>query len=79
MQAPSALGRIASLNQNEAAAADMTLVKSNTLKRKTTVLMRTSTLNEAETEFDWRDRLKQWKQVSQSAGAVTSFADMKVE
>ena len=57
----------------------MTLMKSNTLNRKKTILLRTSSLNEAEKEFDWRDRLKQWKQVSQAAGAVTSFADMKVE
>ena len=45
------------------------------MNRRKTIVVKTSQLNEAEKEVDWRDRLKQWKKVGQSSGSVTSFAD----
>ena len=57
----------------------MALKSTNSLPRRTSLLVRGSSINEKEQEFDWRDRLRQWKQVGQSSGAVTSFADKQVE
>ena len=39
------------------------------------MVMRESQISEKDSEFDWRDRLRQWKQMQQSAGSVTSFTD----
>ena len=49
------------------------------LERKKSLLVRESQLGEKEKEFDWRDRLRQWKSVQMSSGAVTSFADQRLE
>ena len=54
---------------------NMTLKSQNSFSRKKTMIIKTSQLNEAEKEVDWRDRLRQWKQVGQSSGSITSFAD----
>jgi hypothetical protein len=48
------------------------------LKRKITEKMKksvrtTASLDEKDQAFDWMDRLRQWKQVQLSSGAVTSF------
>jgi hypothetical protein len=48
------------------------------LKRKITEKMKksvrtTADLDEKDQAFDWMDRLRQWKQVQLSSGAVTSF------
>ena len=48
------------------------------LKRKITETMKkavrtTADLDEKDQAFDWMDRLRQWRQVQLSQGAVTSF------
>lgn len=35
--------------------------------------------DEAEPEFDWKDRLKSWRQMQTSKGAIKSFTDRKKE
>lgn len=57
----------------------MTLKNTSQVQRKKTLLVRDSQIGKRETEYDWRERLRQWKQVQQSAGAVTSFADHKIQ
>jgi hypothetical protein len=52
------------------------------LKRKITEKMKksvrtTASLDEKDQAFDWMDRLRQWKQVQLSSGAVTSFEKNK--
>ena len=82
LMAPNQLGNLSNRQastSNEGSAAEITLMKSNSLNKTKTILIRKSTLNEAEKESNWTDRLRQWKQVSQSAGAVTSFDDQKLE
>ena len=40
------------------------------------ILVVDNTLNRKDTEFDWRDRLKQWNQVQLSLGTITSFSQL---
>lgn len=40
------------------------------------ILVVENTLNRKDTEFDWRDRLKQWNQVQLSLGTITSFSQL---
>ena len=49
---------------------EMMIRSSSGIKRNKTLLVRGSSVNSKETEFDWRERLRQWKKVSQSSGAV---------
>ena len=34
-------------------------------------------LSRKDVEFDWSDRVKQWKKVQMSSGAITSFENLK--
>ena len=43
------------------------------LKKKKTVLIQETGIEKKDKEFDWRDRLKNWKQMQQTEGAVTGF------
>ena len=43
------------------------------IKRKKTVLVQETGIEKKDKEFDWRDRLKNWKQMQQTEGAVTGF------
>ena len=45
------------------------------VQRRKTVLLNEATISKRDTEVDWKDRLKQWKQRQQTFGAVTSFED----
>lgn len=44
-------------------------------QRRGTLLLNEGTIKEHDTELDWKDRLKQWKQRQQTDGAVTNFED----
>jgi len=45
------------------------------LVRKQTLLVKDSNIAKKDTEVDWRNRMKQWKQRQQTDGAVTGFDD----
>ena len=44
------------------------------IKKHQSILVVESNLNKKDTEFDWKDRLKQWNQVQLSLGTITSFS-----
>ena len=51
-----------------------TLVKKQSgNKGKKHVLFDEDPFKKKDTEFDWRDRLKQWKKMQQSSGAILDF------
>ena len=56
---------------------EMTLLRTTTKKR--TILISGSKLGEKDIEVDWRDRLKQWRTVQMSQGAVNTLADKNKE
>jgi hypothetical protein len=44
------------------------------IPKKTSILdTRDSGGHTADTEYDWRDRFKQWRDVQMSTGAITDF------
>ena len=45
-------------------------------KRQSILLVENNTLQRKDTEFDWKDRLKQWNQVQLSLGTITSFSQL---
>jgi hypothetical protein len=61
------------------------LVKDPTKKKEGTLLIiqEQSRMEDGsqqpEPEFDWKDRLKSWKQMQTSKGAIKSFTDRKKE
>ena len=44
------------------------------LKKHQSILVVDNTLQKKDTEFDWKDRLRQWNQVQLSLGTITSFS-----
>lgn len=75
----SGIQRTNSLRTNEGDTSQFTIKTQDSLSRRKTILVKSSQLKEGEKEVDWRDRLRQWKQVGQSSGSVNSFADQQVE
>ena len=52
------------------------LARAPSIKKVQSILVVDNTLNRKDTEFDWRDRLKQWNQVQLSLGTITSFSQL---
>mmetsp|Transcript_3428 Transcript_3428/g.3991 ORF Transcript_3428/g.3991 Transcript_3428/m.3991 type:complete len:96 (+) Transcript_3428:53-340(+) len=48
---------------------------SSGMQRRKTVLLNEGEVNKKDSEYDWRDRMKQWKQRQQTSGSVTNFQD----
>lgn len=49
------------------------------LFKKNFSIMAEADLNDKETEFDWKDRLKAWKKVQNSQGLITDFNQINIE
>jgi len=51
----------------------MTMLTRN--RKQTGVLINTGEINKKDVEVDWRDKLRKWRKVQLSAGAVNSLTD----
>jgi len=45
------------------------------VKRRRTLLLNEGSISKADSELDWRDRMRQWKDRQQTDGAVNDFQD----
>ena len=46
------------------------------LRQKSILVLEPQTLKKKDTEFDWKDRLRQWSQVQMSLGTISSFSQL---
>ena len=53
----------------------MIAMENSQFKRGNSLLIRDGSISQKDVEYDWTDRLRQWKEVQRSRGSVTSMTD----